>query len=71
MGGGGERRGGGAYLKLVANSTIYSTLFFSLLHPSLVPVMGLGTAALMENTTFAVKTALEIGYRLINTHMLS
>ena len=29
----------------------------------LVPVMGLGTATLMENTTFAVKTALEIGYR--------
>lgn len=28
-----------------------------------VPVMGLGTATLMENTTFAVKTALEIGYR--------
>ena len=55
-----------AYLKLTANSTIYSTLFFfRFLHPSLVPVMGLGTAALMENTTFAVKTALEIGYRLI------
>lgn len=55
----------GAYLKLTANSTIYSTLFFFFLfpHPSLVPVMGLGTAALMENTTFAVKTALEIGYR--------
>ena len=58
--------GWGAYLKLTANSTIYSTFFFFLfLHPSLVPVMGLGTAALMENTTFAVKTALEIGYRLI------
>ena len=57
--------GWGAYLKLTANSTIYSTLFFFFLfpHPSLVPVMGLGTAALMENTTFAVKTALEIGYR--------
>ena len=68
--GGGE---GVAYLKLTANSIIYSTLlfFFLFLHPSLVPVMGLGTAALMENTTFAVKTALEIGYRLINTHMLS
>lgn len=65
------RGGGGSYLKLAANSTIYSTLFFVFLHPSLVPVMGLGTAALMENTTFAVKTALEIGYRLINTYMLS
>lgn len=32
-----------------------------------MPVMGLGTATLMENTTFAVKTALEIGYRLIDT----
>lgn len=65
---------GVAYLKLTANSIIYSTFlffFFLFLHPSLVPVMGLGTAALMENTTFAVKTALEIGYRLINTHMLS
>lgn len=32
-----------------------------------MPVMGLGTATLMENTTFAVKTALEIGYRMIDT----
>ena len=62
---------GGAYLKLAAKSIIYSTLFSLFLLPSLVPVMGLGTAALMENTTFAVKTALEIGYRLINTYMLS
>lgn len=28
-----------------------------------VPVMGFGTATLMENTTAAVKTALEVGYR--------
>lgn len=28
-----------------------------------VPVMGFGTATLMENTTAAVKAAFEIGYR--------
>lgn len=32
-----------------------------------MPVMGFGTATLMENTTEAVKTALEVGYRLIDT----
>ncbi|KAJ7393544.1 hypothetical protein OS493_006528 [Desmophyllum pertusum] len=32
-----------------------------------MPVMGFGTAMLMENTTAALKTALEVGYRLIDT----
>ncbi|KAL9971353.1 hypothetical protein ACROYT_G023866 [Oculina patagonica] len=32
-----------------------------------MPVMGFGTATLMENTTTAVKAALEVGYRLIDT----
>ena len=42
---------------------IIDTISVHVLRTFAVPVMGFGTATLMENTTAAVKAAFEIGYR--------